>query len=118
MPSIARRRRLLEANHGRCLAGNASGVDGDAAHFVMLLADRPPATRLRSLAPWVAARWPPGPLPNSLTCAPVRSLSTGMRVPLFLYLLVRSDTHGAVLLSRASGARRWIKSILGPSSVV
>src|SRR6266705_3763111 len=77
MPSIARRRRLLEANHGRCLAGNDSGVDGDAAHFVMLLADRPPATRLRSLAPWVAARWPPGPLPNSLTCASVRSLSTG-----------------------------------------
>src|SRR2546422_8273119 len=25
------------------------------------------------------------------------------------------DTHRGVLLSRASGARRWIKSILGPS---
>ena len=45
-------------------------------------------------------------------------LGTAVFPPLFAALPPGTgETHRGVLLSRASGARCWIKSILGPSSV-
>src|SRR5690348_11533044 len=54
----------------------------------------------------------------SASTSSVFTRRTAAHTSLFRHLQLRTlATLGAVLLSRASGARRWIKSTLGPSSV-